>query len=470
MKNKLIFLLFLFMPILAFCQPPKAYLPLSAESLQSATTLGDYSGYGNAGTWTIGTGGNINGKWGTNTAVEFDGATSKIEASSDFFEVGDFSVSLWMYANSAGEVNRGIIFENCDATNGVQFRFDPDYPSGVGNGLYIVVSGAGTSAAWTDIAIVFNQWYHVVLTYDHAPTSIAQIYLNNVEHTASDGVSTMDAGVSNVFIGATAIGSGAFDGIIHDFKYYNYILSEAQRTRLFEIENPVMKITNSLNVGLIAYYSMSSASLNGALMGDGSGHGNNGTITAGTGGSATGWRGDANGAYEFDGADTKIDCASDFVGTTAITVTAWINISSLGENNTGKLIDNGKFQIKTSSSGGVRLRIYSDGATQTRSGVLPLNRWVYIAVTRDATGANTNTYFDGVLTGSANQNSGTPTAGTTNVIIGNNNAQTNTLDGKVQYLRIYNRILSLDEITAIMNTDGANIVLNNSGSNIVPGN
>ena len=231
-----------------------------------------------------------------------------------------------------------------------------------------------------------------------------------------------------------------------------------------------MKITNSLNVGLIAYYSMSSASLNGALMGDGSGHGNNGTITAGTGGFNTGWRGDANGAYEFDGADTKIDCASDFVGTTAITVTAWIKISSLGENNTGKLIDNGKFQIKTSSSGGVRLRIYSDGATQTRSGVLPLNRWVYIAVTRDATGANTNTYFDGVLTGSANQNSGTPTAGTTNVIIGNNNAQTNTLDGKVQYLRIYNRILSLDEITAIMNTDGANIVLNNSGSNIVPGN
>ena len=245
MKNKLIFLLFLFMPILAFCQPPKAYLPLSAESLQSATTLGDYSGYGNAGTWTIGTGGNINGKWGTNTAVEFDGATSKIEASSDFFEVGDFSVSLWMYANSAGEGDRGRIFENSDATNGVQFRFSPYHPLG-GNGLYIVVSGSTTSAAWTDIAIVFNQWYHVVLTYDHAPTSIAQIYLNNVEHTAgSGGVSTMDAGVSNVFIGATAIGSGAFDGIIHDFKYYNYMLSEAQRTRLFEIENPVMKITNS---------------------------------------------------------------------------------------------------------------------------------------------------------------------------------------------------------------------------------
>jgi len=51
--------------------------------------------------------------------------------------------------------------------------------------------------------------------------------------------------------------------------------------------------------------------------------------------------------------------------------------------------------------------------------------------------------------GSADQDSGTPTAGTTNIIIGNNNAQYRSFDGLINSMQIYEGILSLQDITRI---------------------
>ena len=54
--------------------------------------------------------------------------------------------------------------------------------------------------------------------------------------------------------------------------------------------------------------------------------------------------GQINLALTFDGADDKIDCQSDFIGTNACTVTAWIKPTTFGEA-AGAIVNNGKYQL-----------------------------------------------------------------------------------------------------------------------------
>jgi hypothetical protein len=53
------------------------------------------------------------------------------------------------------------------------------------------------------------------------------------------------------------------------------------------------------------------------------------------------------------------------------------------------------------------------------------------------------------LSGTANQSSGTPVAGTTNVFIGNNTGATRTFNGLIPMLKVYEGILDLPTITQI---------------------
>jgi hypothetical protein len=73
-----------------------------------------------------------------------------------------------------------------------------------------------------------------------------------------------------------------------------------------------------------------------------------------------------------------------------------------------------------------------------------------VVATRDAAGL-ANIYLNGVLSGTADQTSGTPVAGTTNVQIGNNSSLVNTFDGYIDDVRIYNRVLTVAEINRIYN-------------------
>ncbi|MDP1706480.1 MAG: LamG domain-containing protein [bacterium] len=188
----------------------------------------------------------------------------------------------------------------------------------------------------------------------------------------------------------------------------------------------------------------------GATALDSSGNGYTGTITAGAGGWAADNKGNAARAYDFDALNTKIDTGSDWIGTVTTTVSAWIYADSYGEINVGRIIDNGKFIFSMLSN---KLRALSDGSTATYSldGSIQLNTWYYVTLTRTSAGV-ANFYVNGALSGSANQASGTPVAGTTNVIIGNNTGQTTTFDGRISDVRIYNRVLSAAEILAIYNS------------------
>jgi len=157
-------------------------------------------------------------------------------------------------------------------------------------------------------------------------------------------------------------------------------------------------------------------------------------------------------AMVFDGADTKIDTGSDMIGTGAVTIAGWINPSGWGEGNRGRIINNGKFWIEVQESN-KSLLITSDATFSPKSAndSISLNQWQFVSVTRETDG--TVNFYVGdtsttpVLSGTADQDSGTPVVeGTTNVIIGNNSGGSRTFDGAISDLRIYDRILSVEEI------------------------
>jgi len=159
---------------------------------------------------------------------------------------------------------------------------------------------------------------------------------------------------------------------------------------------------------------------------------------------------------EFNGSSSKIDCGSDFIGTKAITIMGWINPYSFGENNFGSIIHNCAYNgdsLKIRMYDDNKMQLTSDSVSYALSGndSIEINKLKFISITRDESGV-VNFYFGDKenapeLTGDANQDSGTPTAGEENVIIGNDTTIIRTFDGQIPILTVKEGILSLEQIT-----------------------
>lgn len=158
---------------------------------------------------------------------------------------------------------------------------------------------------------------------------------------------------------------------------------------------------------------------------------------------------------DFNGSSSKIDCGNYDDLTGDKTYLGWFNLKSRGESNSGRLIDNGKFYIRQNANPALYYTVSSNGGVTTaNSNVITeygLNEFVFMAVTITSTGI-CNFYIGTlnnapVLSGLANQDSGTPVAGTTNIILGNNNAGSATFDGLKPQDSVFKGIASLQQIT-----------------------
>lgn len=200
-------------------------------------------------------------------------------------------------------------------------------------------------------------------------------------------------------------------------------------------------------IGLIGEWKLDRQNSSDEIALDTSRKNNHGTITPGaSAGFVPDHKGNAGRAYDFDGVDTKIDTGTNMVGTGTNSVSAWIKAIGYGEDGTnGVIFDNGKFRLSISVAQKVFITSNSINFSGSAVNSIQLNTWYYIVGTREADGT-ANLYIDGVLSGNANQDSGTPEAGITNLIIGNNDAQDDTFDGIIADARIYNKVLTPTEI------------------------
>jgi hypothetical protein len=205
-----------------------------------------------------------------------------------------------------------------------------------------------------------------------------------------------------------------------------------------------------LSKGLTAYWSFDDTDMAGDITYDRSGQHHNGTLTEGLR-TAEGKIGQA---LEFQGGTDRVETGSDLLSTKPITIAAWVYARSNGGLGNGRILDNGSTVLKIPNT--ERFAFSSDGlvtAASSKSGSLQLNVWIHVVVTRTSTSV-ANFYIDGVLSGTANQNSGSPVAGNGSVSIGNATAHDRTdvgWDGLIDDVRIYNRVLSADEINRLYN-------------------
>ena len=155
-------------------------------------------------------------------------------------------------------------------------------------------------------------------------------------------------------------------------------------------------------------------------------------------------------AMLFDGATSKVDCGNYDDLTGDKTFILWLRLYSYGESSQGRFIDNGKFICYSSNT---QLRISNNGVTtHIASSINELNVWYMLVVTRTSAGLS-SVYKNGKLKGAANQDSGTPVAGTSNISIGDNIATTRASDGLINDVRIVSKLLTADTISALYTSE-----------------
>ena len=152
-------------------------------------------------------------------------------------------------------------------------------------------------------------------------------------------------------------------------------------------------------------------------------------------------------AMDFNGSTSKLDCGSYDTLVGDVSLYALIKPRSYGEGgstNGGYIFNNGKLGMFY--YGTPRVGLFSDRTSTTATSTLGgFGVWLMAVVTRTSTGV-TNFYINGVASGTANQASGTPVAGTTNLIVGNNSGASGTFDGSIAKCGIIKGILTSQEI------------------------
>ncbi|MBM4053650.1 MAG: hypothetical protein FJ264_03030 [Planctomycetes bacterium] len=189
---------------------------------------------------------------------------------------------------------------------------------------------------------------------------------------------------------------------------------------------------------LEAYYNFEEGA--GAIAGDSSGNGNDGTINGGAI-----WTSGANGmggGLQFDGVNDYVDIG-DIDLADAFTIAAWIKI-----NNLGKLAIVGKtyqtYQFFVSSTGNLMFQRNSTTPINYAAGLIP-STWYHVAVTFDTTNGM-SLYLNGSLVSTNGDTTVTNVNDTVTKIGATNFTPKNFFSGVIDEVRIYRSALTGQEI------------------------
>ena len=236
-----------------------------------------------------------------------------------------------------------------------------------------------------------------------------------------------------------------------------------------------------LNAGLVGFWSFDGKDMSGDLSLDRSGQGNNGTLTNGP----LRVKGKLGQALNFGGSNdyVNIGAPSSLDNIVTKTISAWIYPRSVGESNAGRIMDKNQGGIagwyfatcsdpdggsRCSAAGSSNALLYehnfasgSVGAWVTGNNTLTLNAWNHVVVTysRSSTANNPVFYINGVVrsgTSVGNQTGTAPSDTGLENTIGNRTDTAATFNGLIDDVRIYNRVLTADEIKRLYMIGGGN--------------
>ena len=256
------------------------------------------------------------------------------------------------------------------------------------------------------------------------------------------------------------------------FALYTTVLSAnsggmSQQLASVSLSLPATTVTTITNTDPISYWKFDEGS--GTLAADLGTSGFSGNIVGPV--YTTGKYGNA---LSFDGTNDYVTLA----GTTAydnmgaITISAWINPASTGENGKGRILAKSagtnlpsmgwSFYLTNEVTNGIKFAVDHTSAHLEHASVanaITLNQWQFVAVTWDgsATAANAHIYVNGNEVGYSVADNAVGTRASDigkALYIGNNPALSRTFKGNIDDVKVYNRVLSASEITNLYSNGG----------------
>jgi len=413
-------------------------------------------------------------KYGKSTgATNFNGAGDYLDCGTDGslnFDTNNFTVSVWAKANG-GVTGRGIL--NKGGWGSVGYAISEAYsPS---NRYYFVINDGSYKETIFPLYETWD-WTHIVgiKTENHF-----EVWVDGAYAGAWDGALGSLSNPSKAFEIGRSFDSSYFNGSISEVKIWNRELSAVEVRALYNSSKPKMS-TGSISSGLVGHWALNGEGYNSATgrVTDKSAYENHGTNSGAN--LTTDRMGQSNGAMYFDGENDYIDAGTNsiFSFSDNFTLNAWIKPSSISPANWGGVI------TKDDESGSTTHRNYwfgqqagSDelcffwhtsggtnnyGICTTNTNLIANNWFNIVAVVNDL---NLNIYVNGI---NKTLNTVEYGPGNTNVIsfqidnsvpvkIGRSNPAIHPFNGSMADVRIYNRVLSYEEILALNNSYNAKL-------------
>jgi hypothetical protein len=470
-------------------------------------------------TYSLGFGANVAGSTATATADR---------ASYSNLPLRNFTVSTWVYP-TVNAASGSQVFLNAGATNNPYgFQLALTTANVLQASIATSVNTFTTVAAPVATALSTSNWYHVAATQSHtsyASNASLTLYVNGApvgsNLALAQPIITLAPNVSALRLGAdlTTAKTNAFSGYLDDTRVYNRALAASDIYNLYSLyangtTTPTQtSAVNDPTGALVSYLPFDGNVLD--IMSAGS---SNSTITYGNTPIVTSV---LTSNIRFV-SDTMVGKSSIFIGSGAplttgsaqqthvdvtlptvtgpMTVTNWFMLPSIGRVGTSPTV----FNIGSSaySSNGVALQVYQGPAgnsnvltlaaasTNQINRVIPQNpitkstattivpgTWYHSAVTFDSSNValylngNTTPLFQGSLSSNVPSSIASMTVNP-RVRFGDILSTTNTTgayNGYVSDWRLYNRVLTITEITSIYQAPNMTINNTNTSSNAVLG-
>ena len=409
------------------------------------------------------------------------------------------TVSAWIRPRQVNASNMGIVSKY--VSEGSNSRSWGLYFS-TSQELAVALSSDGTFQSGNTLATssaADSQWRHVAFTYDAATAT--RLFIGGVlKATNTTRPSSLYASSKPVIVGMISYDAydvnadrSTFNGGISDVRIYDRALSESEvhdlyqasrtgykdqfKRRYFPVslqtEEPPTETATSglirlkspkptnevnwddpLNKGLVAWYPFKQKG--GNVLRDVAGNFDGNLQSSMTSDDWVTSPETKSLALDLDGADDHVNCGTGtfgiLPGSYEMTLSAWCKVRTF-EDYPAILAKNsgtapfGGWQLNVDSTGRFSLAFNKSGSwtVVTTSSVFSTNEWYLVTGTRWNGGHSI--FVNGTLEG---QGSGSGTIEYRNaadpVLIGRNEARSETLDGQVSDVRIYNRALSESEV------------------------
>ncbi len=406
-------------------------------------------------------------------AGRFDGTNDVVNLGSAKLgsATNGITTSFWVYVSNSDfdETVKIILADNSGSPN-------------MENGFFIALDDRGSGNPTNGINVAFDTqtdlirhefasniisstptWYYIVAMYDPSVSEI-NVYING--NQISTTVNTSGSGNyipdtdENLFIGAANDSSAFFKGILDDVRIYNRALSASEVKQLYmqstgtKLQEPqtLRPNVNSLDSGLVGYWTFNNQDIRNGVILDKSGNGNHGNaINIATSTFYT--QGKLGQGGKFDGGDDYVDVTYNSIfdfSSSNFTILAWVKVTKDGGEiwSSGNVFSNVEFGINQGSTGGInigKLSLYTGNEYQSGNTNIIDNKWHHVAVTKISS-SQAIFYLDGISDGTVTYTNTTWDNGTHTRKIGSRAGTSLYFANSLDDVRIYNRALSAAEV------------------------